>query len=126
MAMYCDQCEQTFRGNACTEVGVCGKNEDIESLQKILLYGLKGMAAYKHHARRLRMVDEASDAFLEEGLFATVTNVNFDMECLAEMVMECGRQNLRVMQMLSEGHVKIYGHPSPCEVSEGSQAGPGI
>ena len=47
MSMYCDQCEQTFRGVACTEVGVCGKNADMESLQKILLYGLKGMASYK-------------------------------------------------------------------------------
>ena len=47
MSMYCDQCEQTFRGIACTDIGVCGKDPDMESLQKILLYGLKGMAAYK-------------------------------------------------------------------------------
>ena len=51
--MFCDQCEQTFRGTGCVERGICGKDADVESVQKILLYGLKGMAAYKHHARRL-------------------------------------------------------------------------
>ncbi|MCX7716902.1 MAG: hydroxylamine reductase [Candidatus Sumerlaeaceae bacterium] len=124
--MYCDQCEQTFRGRACTEIGVCGKDPDMESLQKILLYGLKGMAAYAHHARRLGMVDEEVDAFMEEALFATVTNVNFDIPTLLEMVLECGRMNLRVMQMLNDGHLKVMGQPSPVEVTEGIQEGMGI
>ena len=125
--MFCDQCEQTYRGQGCTgAVGVCGKNEDVESLQKILLYGLKGMAAYKHHARRLGKVDEACDAFEEEALFATVTNVNFDVPAMLELVMECGKQNLRVMQMLNDGHVEHFGKPSPTEVFEGTLAGPGI
>ncbi len=125
-AMYCDQCEQTFRGLCCTDVGVCGKDPDMESLQKILLYGLKGMAAYKHHARRLGKVDEEADAFEEEALFATVTNVNFDIPTLFEMVLECGRINLKVMQMLNDGHVEVMGKPGPVEVSEGIQEGPGI
>ncbi|HPA16096.1 MAG TPA: hydroxylamine reductase [Verrucomicrobiae bacterium] len=124
--MYCDQCEQTYRGTCCTDVGVCGKDPDMESLQKILLYGLKGMAAYKHHARRLGKVDEQVDAFEEEALFATVTNVNFDMESLLDLVMECGRMNLRVMQMLNDGHVEVMGKPGPVEVTEGIQEGPGI
>ncbi len=126
MGMFCDQCEQTFRGVACTDVGVCGKNEDVESLQKILLYGLKGMAAYAHHARRLGQVDEAVDAFVEEALFATVTNVNFDPESLLELVLECGRQNLRVMEMLDHGHVTRFGKPSPVTIYEGTKKGPGI
>lgn len=126
MSMFCDQCEQVFRGEACTEVGVCGKNEDVESLQKILLYGLKGMAAYKHHARRLGQVDEEVDAFEEEALFATVTNVNFDMDSLLELVLECGMKNLRIMQMLNDGHVQRFGQPSPVEVFEGTKEGPGI
>lgn len=124
--MFCNQCEQTARGKGCTEIGVCGKDADMQSLQEILLYGLKGMAAYAHHARRLGMVDEAVDAFTEEALFATVTNVNFDMSSLLELVLECGRQNLRVMQMLDEGHVKRFGTPSPTTVYEGTKAGPGI
>jgi hydroxylamine reductase len=124
--MFCNQCEQTAGGTACVQVGVCGKNEDIQSLQEILLYGLKGLAAYKHHARRLGMVDPAVDAFVEEALFATVTNVNFDLQSHLDLVLECGRQNLRVMQLLDEGHVKRFGQPSPTTVYEGTRAGPGI
>jgi len=125
-SMYCDQCEQTFRGSACTEVGVCGKDPDVESLQKILLYGLKGMAAYKHHARRLGKTDPEVESFIEEALFATVTNVNFDPPSLLKLVLECGRMNLRTMQLLNDGHVETFGTPSPVEVSEGIQEGPGI
>lgn len=125
-AMFCDQCEQTYRGTCCTEIGVCGKDADMESLQKILLYGLKGMAAYKHHARRLGKSDPAVDAFEEEALFSTVTNVNFDIESLLELAMECGRMNLRVMQMLNDGHVEVMGKPGPVTISEGIQEGPGI
>ncbi len=125
--MYCNQCEQTAHGTGCaTSPGVCGKDQDVQSLQETLLYGLKGMASYAHHARRLGMVDEAVDAFTEEALFATVTNVNFDLESLLELVLECGRQNLRVMEMLDEGHVRRYGDPSPTTVQEGTAAGPGI
>lgn len=125
-AMHCDQCEQTFRGKACTSVGVCGKDADVESLQKILLYGLKGMAAYKAHARRLGKTDPEVEAFIEEALFATVTNVNFDIPSLLEMVLECGRMNLKTMQLLNDGHVEVMGTPSPVEVEEGLHDGPAI
>ncbi|MGD8450205.1 MAG: hydroxylamine reductase [Phycisphaerae bacterium] len=124
--MFCNQCEQVFKGVGCTEIGVCGKDPDMQSLQETLLYGVKGMAAYAHHARRLGMVDEEVDAFVEEALFATVTNVNFDMNTLLELVLDCGKHNLRVMQMLDEGHVKRFGSPSPTKVYEGTRAGPGI
>ncbi len=126
MKMYCDQCEQTSGGQGCTNFGVCGKSPDIESLQKILLYGLKGMAAYKAHARRLGKTDAEVEAFTEEALFATMTNVNFDMETLLGMVLECGRMNLKTMQLLNDGHVELFGTPEPTEVTEGIQEGPGI
>lgn len=124
--MFCNQCEQTYQGTGCVETGVCGKDPDMQSLQEILLYGVKGMCAYAHHARRLGMVDEDVDAFVEEALFATVTNVNFDLGSLFELVLECGHKNLRVMQMLDEGHTKRFGTPSPTTVFEGTRAGPGI
>ena len=125
--MFCNQCEQTSHGVGCVSTpGVCGKDEDVQSLQEILLYGLKGMAAYANHARRLGKTDENVSAFIEEALFATMTNVNFDTGSLLEMVMECGKQNLRVMELLDEAHVERFGHPSPTIVKEGTQAGPGI
>ena len=71
-------------------------------------------------------MDEEVDAFVEEALFATVTNVNFDMGTHLELVLECGRKNLRVMEMLDEGHVEKFGKPSSTTVKEGTVAGPGI
>lgn len=124
--MFCNQCEQTFHGTGCTQIGVCGKDADMQSLQETLLYGLKGMAAYANHARRLGKTDERVSAFIEEALFATMTNVNFDLDSLLELVLECGRQNLRVMQLLDEGHSERFGTPEPTTVREGTLAGPGI
>jgi hydroxylamine reductase len=124
--MFCNQCEQANGGIGCQVMGECGKDPDVQSLQETLLYGVKGMAAYAHHARRLGKVDEAVDAFVEEALFATVTNVNFDIPSLLELVLECGKQNLRVMQMLDEAHVERYGQPAVREVQTGTLAKPGI
>jgi len=76
--MYCNQCEQTSNGTGCVDIGVCGKDEDVQSLQETLLYGVKGLAAYANHARRLGKTDEEVNAFIEEALFSTLTNVNFD------------------------------------------------
>ncbi len=125
--MHCNQCEQTYHKTACvTSPGMCGKSADVQSLQETLLYGLKGMAAYAHHARRLGKSDETVSAFIEEALFATMTNVNFDLESLLEYCLECGRMNLRVMELLDEGHVEAFGKPAPYQVREGTQAGRGI
>ena len=126
LPMYCDQCEQTSHGAGCMERGVCGKDPDVESLQKILLYGLKGMAAYKAHARRLGKTDAAVESFIEEALFATMTNVNFDPAALLGMVMKLGEMNYRTMQLLGDGHLELFGQPQIREVTEGIQEGPGI
>ena len=126
--MFCNQCEQTANGTGCvTSPGVCGKNEDVQSLQETLLYGVKGMAAYANHARRLGKTDEAVNAFIEEALFATMTNVNFDIG-------DAARTGARVRQAEPPrhgdarrgAHRAISGHPSPAAVQEGTQAGPGI
>jgi hydroxylamine reductase len=64
------------------------------------------MAAYAAHARRLGKHDDEVSAFIEEALFATMTNVNFDMQTLLGYCLKCGEMNLRVMQLLDEGHVE--------------------
>ena len=124
--MFCNQCEQTSNGTGCVEIGVCGKDPDMQSLQETLLYGVKGVAAYANHARRLSKTDDEVSSFIEEALFATVTNVNFDMESLLELVLECGRINLRVMELLDAGHTEKFGTPEPTTVQEGTRPGPGI
>lgn len=125
--MFCNQCEQAAKGTGCAgSVGICGKDPDVQSLQELILYGLKGMAAYAQHARRLGKSDPAVASFIEEALFATMTNVNFDIPALFEIAMDLGQHNLRVMELLDEGHVEMFGKPAPTQVAEGTHAGPGI
>jgi hydroxylamine reductase len=125
--MFCNQCEQTAHGIGCAiSPGVCGKDSDVQSVQELILFGLKGMAAYASHARRLGKSDESVSALIEDALFSTMTNVNFDVESLLGIALEVGRKNLRVMQMLDEGHVEAFGKPSPAMVTRGTRAGPGI
>src|SRR5436305_13529454 len=107
VSMFCNQCEQAQHATGCTSnVGVCGKDADVQSLQELILYGLKGMAAYASHARRLGKSDEAVSAFVEDALFSTMTNVNFDLASLFEIATELGRTNLRVMQLLEAAHAE--------------------
>jgi hydroxylamine reductase len=124
--MFCNQCEQAAGGVGCTKVGVCGKDPDIQSLQEILLYGLKGIGAYAYHAREMGKRDEQVDAFVHEALFATLTNVDFDLGRFLELVLKAGEMNLRVMEMLNNAHVENFGTPTPAEVPVGTKAGPGI
>ena len=124
--MFCYQCEQTAGGTGCTRVGVCGKNEDIQSLQDTLLFGLKGIAAYAYHARELGAIDKEVDAFMHEALFKTVTNVSFDINQYIELVLKCGYINIKVMELLDKAHTQKFGNPVPTEVDTGTRKGPGI
>lgn len=124
--MFCYQCEQTAGGSGCTKVGVCGKNEDIQSLQDILLFGLKGIAAYAFHARELGGIDKEVDGFMHEALFKTVTNVSFDLQDYINIVLKCGEMNVKTMALLDKVHTEHYGNPQPTEVETGTKAGPGI
>lgn len=126
MSMFCYQCEQTAQGTGCTKVGVCGKNEDIQSLQDTLVFGLKGIAAYAYHARELGARDEEVDAFMHEALFSTLTNVDFDLNRYVDLVMKCGKMNYRIMETLDKAHTDRFGNPVPTKVSTGTKAGPGI
>lgn len=124
--MFCYQCEQTAGGSGCTKIGVCGKNEDIQSLQDILLFGLKGIAAYAYHARKLGAKNDDVDAFTQEALFTTLTNVNFDISDYIEKVLKCGEMNLKIMEVLDKAHTDTFGNPAPVEVETGTRQGPAI
>jgi len=84
--MLCRQCEQTAKGVSCTIKGVCGKNSDAAALQDLLIYSLKGAAVYGELARGLGIKDKEADKFIIEGLFTTVTNVNFDSKRIAGLI----------------------------------------
>jgi hydroxylamine reductase len=76
--MFCYQCEETTKGTACTVKGICGKTEDVAGLQDLLIYTLKGIAVLAAQARTMHLARKDVDEFIMEGLFATITNANFD------------------------------------------------
>jgi hydroxylamine reductase len=83
--MFCYQCEQVANGG-CTKIGVCGKQPDVAALQDQLIYTMKGIAFWADKAREKGATDQAIDRFMIDGLFATVTNVDFDAEDVAKLV----------------------------------------
>lgn len=77
--MFCYQCEQTAGGKGCTKIGVCSKTPEIAAMQDLLIYQLKGISLYaKELLNRNEKLDDSIAAFVEDGLFMTLTNVNFD------------------------------------------------
>jgi hydroxylamine reductase len=100
-------------------------NEDILSLKRTLLFGLKGMAAYADHALILGKTDPAVFAFFYEAL-AALNDVNPTVEKFVDLAMRCGKTNVRVMELLDEGHTSHFGHPEPTEVSTALKPGPAI
>jgi len=83
--MFCYQCEQTANGG-CTKIGVCGKQPDVATLQDQLVFALKGIAFWANLAREKGAKDQEIDRFMLDGLFTTVTNVDFDAEEIAKLV----------------------------------------
>ncbi|MBT9832279.1 hydroxylamine reductase [Clostridium baratii] len=85
--MFCYQCEQTFGGKGCTKMGVCGKTPEIAGLQDLLIYQLKGISIYaKALLDRKEKIDKEVVKFVEDSLFTTLTNVNFDAEVHVELL----------------------------------------
>lgn len=79
--MFCYQCEQTAGGKGCTKLGVCGKTPEIANLQDLLIYQLKGISFYAKHILDSGLnVDKSVVSFIENCLFTTLTNVNFNVD----------------------------------------------
>jgi hydroxylamine reductase len=77
--MFCFQCEQTAGGKGCTKVGVCGKTPEIAAMQDLLIYQLKGISLYANELiKKGEVIDKTIVSFVEDSLFMTLTNVNFD------------------------------------------------
>ncbi|CAI5520196.1 unnamed protein product [Closterium sp. Naga37s-1] len=90
--MFCYQCEQTRDGKGCMTVGVCGKDPEAAALQDLLIHSLKGLAQYATRARELGLeVGAEVDFFVQEAVFSTLTNVNFDSAALQQFVTEAIR-----------------------------------
>lgn len=86
MSMFCYQCQEAAKGTGCTVRGVCGKEEGVANLQDVLLYALKGLAYVSARSRAAGLGDGGAARILREGLFATITNANFDPAVFVERI----------------------------------------
>jgi len=115
--------EQQRINNTNLKSGILnGMNEDIRSLKEILLYGMKGMAAYADHAWILGKTDEQVNSFFYKGLSA-IAEKNISAENLINLILEFGNVNLKCMEMLDKAHTERFGHPVPTKVSTGVKKG---
>lgn len=89
---------------------------DVAGLQELILYGLKGTAAYADHARILGVEDDAVYAFFHEALDFLTLPIAEAVDALVTMALKVGEVNLKVMGMLDEGNTGKYGHPEPTVV----------
>jgi len=120
--MFCHQCEQTARGIGCDISGVCGKKPEVAALQDLLLYGLKGLSIYAEKARQAAgTVDEEISRFTIEGLFSTVTNVNFDPARLEVLIKRCYELKERARSLYEKAWKAKNGTEAP-KITEGPVA----
>ncbi|MBW2436674.1 MAG: hydroxylamine reductase [Deltaproteobacteria bacterium] len=98
---------------------------DILSLRELLIYGIRGMAAYADHAAILGQEDDIVYAFMQEGMASTL-NTDLSVDDYIGLVMKCGEVNLRTMELLDAANTGTYGHPVPTAVPLGAKAGKAI
>ena len=99
-------------------------NEDIRSLKSIVLFGLKGIAAYAHHAYVLGYSDADVNNFFYEAL--TSISKDLSIDDLFALVLKTGEINLKCMELLDKANTQTYGNPNPTKVSTNIEKGPFI
>jgi hydroxylamine reductase len=119
--------EAEFAAKGAT-VGVMAEpqlNEDLRALRELLIYGLKGLAAYTEHTAMLDALHTEICAFVEEALAYTAQR-NLDADTLLANCMTCGKVGVDAMAALDHQHTSRFGHPEPTAVNLGVVDGPAI
>ncbi len=101
------------------------ENEDIRSLHELLIYGIKGLSAYYHHAENLGYNDEEIINFVYKALVSTIDESKSSDE-LVELVLECGKFGVDTMALLDKANTETYGNPEITKVNIGVRNNPGI
>jgi hydroxylamine reductase len=86
--MFCYQCQEAAKGTGCTVAGVCGKQENTANLQDLLVYVLRGLSVVAVEAKAADKLDDTVGLFVAQGLFATITNANFDNARISALIKE--------------------------------------
>lgn len=119
MSMFCYQCQETAKNEGCTVRGVCGKDEEVANLQDLLVFVLKGISVYaeKAKAEGLDLSDKTAP-FIMEGLFATITNANFDPERFEQLIEEAFELRAEVKKKFKKVYQENHGKEFEGELPE--------
>ena len=122
--------EKTKEGliNQGKQVGVNADpsiDPDLHGLHWLLIYGIKGVAAYTYHAYRLGKKDDKVFEFIQQGLAATLDK-SLGVDDFFDLALKCGEINIRAMELLDAGNTEAYGHPVPTRVPLGHKKGKAI
>ncbi len=120
-----DQAELIAQGVMTGIMAAPEVSEDIRSLRELLIYGLKGLAAYTDHAYVLDHTNDTLLHFMQEGLLLT-TNDRASVDELVDMVLKCGQMGVQAMALLDQANTGTYGNPEPTWVNLGVKEGPAI
>ncbi|WP_297018070.1 hydroxylamine reductase [uncultured Dialister sp.] len=124
-AAWWDVGEEYFK-DAYPFIGVLAtKDENVRSLRELITYGLKGLAAYSHHANVFHKDSEEIDAFLQETLAKTLDD-SLSVDDLVGLTLKTGEYGVKGMAMLDEANTSTYGNPEITEVEIGVRKNPGI
>ena len=107
--MFCFQCEETAKGEGCTNVGVCGKKGEVADLQDMLRYLLKGISICNTKTRESGDYNEEVDKFIMDSLFSTITNVNFDPQKIKDRIIESYRIKDKAKKLLEADSTGLHG-----------------
>ncbi|WFN37188.1 hydroxylamine reductase [Methanomicrobium antiquum] len=100
------------------------ENEDVRSLRELLVYGLKGVSAYYHHAAILGFTDDEIPAFVQKGLASTLKDLSVDE--MTGLVLECGGVGVKTLELLDRAHTTTFGKPEITTVKTTVRDRPGI
>ncbi|HEX3046842.1 MAG TPA: hydroxylamine reductase [Bacillota bacterium] len=110
--MFCNQCEQTAKGQGCTLKGVCGKTADVADLQDLLMHAVRGLSHFAVEGRRIGINDPEINRFTCKAVFSTLTNVNFDEARYQELIKQTVTKREQLKEKISKAGGKT-GFPDP-------------
>lgn len=129
LEMFCHQCEMSANdgcGSKGQSMGTCGKDATLARLQDMMIFALKGLSAYRHHANELGADTKNVDDIMAQTLYFTLTNMNFNFDQHIEQLLKVGKAGVEVMDILSNAHTNKFGIPAPVKISQNKAEGKAI
>lgn len=129
LEMFCHQCQMSAPegcGAKGQTMGTCGKDATLANLQDAMIFGLKGMSAYRHHANELGANTKNVDDCISETLYFTLTNSNFNFDEHIAQLLKVGKAGVEVMDLLSDAHCSTFGTPTPVKITQNQAQGKAI